>query len=200
MKVDYYIVNRKIKEEITRLRKFCEKMADKDYISIMRYCRKNNGTVVNGRFGEKFGSEMSDALRQARGNAERLYRIKIATGTERGFYMADLSKLGIYSFSNLCNFLNKNKQYYIENNHDETITLATLKQIALVKGVHLFSKKEINDRNRIKLEKATTLINEVLADLQVDKQEYDKILEDSFDVYSHLLLCNIANGLEEVMR
>lgn len=172
MKLRYYLINRKNKTAFESFIKFCRRLYKTDYYKIIRYCIKKNGETINEKFGELFADEYLRRFDEARESAESRYKILIGAVIDDGFYLADMSMIGIYSLSNLIGLLKSNRNYIVEDEYGIRVTITELKRLEAIKKVHLHYKDTLsgNDRRKFTMAKGylIDLRNTVEADYQAE--------------------------------
>ena len=161
MRLRYYLINRKNKTAFEGLMRYCNRLYKQDYYKILRHCTKENGEVINAQFGELFADEHLKNLDNARESAQAYYKMLVGVVTEDGFFMADMSTVGIYSLSHLISLLRSNRNFIVEDENGIRITIQELKNIAKIKKVHLHYRETLNGQEARKFTVAKKYLTEL---------------------------------------
>ncbi len=199
----YFLVNKRWESEYKKFLLKYDKVQMSAYLSLVRYCKELNGEVVNAAYGERFGEKARDHIDTLKMELLQQTHYPIGfTGTD-GFYLNDLSPLGLESVSGLIGFLKANKgAYYIIDERGYRLNLREFKNLLLAKGVYPHWKSTINPKNEQLIERAIANLKSVLKDLSKDVESADAAFIRSEKYQASKEYCrkltNIVNSLEEI--
>lgn len=198
----YYLINRKHRKEFSELLHQCEKLFKRNYYAILKYCRDKDGDIVNLQYGEKFITLYMNALDKIQKDSEKIYKFKVGVVETEGFFMSDLSEIGIYSISQLINFLRSNKNFIVEDQRGRRVTIMDLKQTVLIKGEHLHHKEAVNSDRMKRIRRATDILNEVLSEEKGELDGLEEAMVQSTYYNDVRVFCeklnNVVEKLEEI--
>lgn len=195
----YYLINRWHRKEFNELMHQCDKSFKRNYYTILKYCRDKNGDVVNMQYGERFAKMYMDALNKIQKDLEKTYKFKVGVVETEGFFMSDLSELGIYSVSQLIGFLRSNKDFIVEDKRGARVTITDLKRTVLLKGEHLHHREAINTSRMERVKKAATMLKKVLEEEEgeLDGLE-EEMIQSSYYNDVRAFCKNLNNIIEEL--
>ncbi len=174
MKIRYYLINKAQRQEYDNFHKQYEKAGKAFYLRMLRYCKERDGTVINQAYGEKFCDRFQEMLDTAIKETENDYKFLIGITTEDGFYMSDLTALGIYNFTQLINFLKSEGSWTVEDDKGRRATVTDLKSLAKIKGIKPHYKETVNQLTAQRIDKALWYGNRALDDVQqaIEDEKY----------------------------
>lgn len=174
MKIRYYLINKSIRNECNSFRKVYDKLGKSFYLKMLRYCKERNGNIINLKYGEKFCDLFQETLDTTINETENKYKILIGITDDDGFYLSDLTELGIYNFTQLINFLRSNKNWIVEDEKGRPSGIKDMMALAKLKGIKPHYKETVNALTASRIDKAIWCINKSLKDVQqaIEDEKY----------------------------
>ena len=174
MKIRYYLINKAQRAEYDAFKKQYERAGRAFYLKMLRYCKEKAGVIINIVYGERFCDRFQEMLDNAINETENDYKFLIGITTEDGFYLSDMTALGIYNFTQLLNFLRSEPSWTVEDEKGRRATISDLKALAKVKGIKPHYKETVNQRTADRIDKAIWYGNKALEDVQqaIEDEKY----------------------------
>ena len=174
MKIRYYLINKAQRAEYDNFRKIYDRLSRAFYLKMLRYCKEREGVIINIKYGEKFVDNFQAAMENTIRETENDYKFLIGITTDEGFYLSDLTVLGIYNFTQLINFLKANKDWTVEDEKGRRATVSDLKALAKVKGIKAHYKETVNSLTAQRIDKSIWYADKALEDVQqgIEDEKY----------------------------
>ncbi len=174
MKIRYYLINKAQRNEYDSFKRVYEKLGKSFYLKMLRYCKEKDGKVINMKYGERFCERFQEILDTTINETENDYKFLIGITDDDGFYMSDLTVLGIYNFTQLINFLRANKNWKIEDEKGRPAGIKDMMTLAKLKGIKPHYKETVNQLTASRIDKAIWYINQSLKDVQqaIEDEKY----------------------------
>lgn len=174
MKIRYYLINKAQRREYDSFKNIYNRLGKSFYLNMLRYCKEKDGKVINMKYGEKFCDRFQEILETTINETENDYKFLIGITDDDGFYLSDMSVLGIYNFTQLINFLKSNKSWMVEDEKGRAVGIKDMKALAKLKGIKPHYKETVNALTASRIDKAIWYINQSLKDVQqaIEDEKY----------------------------
>lgn len=150
------------------------------YLKILKYCKEKDGIVINRDFGESFGKTEEDRFDKLRKELFQRTYYPIGFANDRGFFLKDLSSLGIYNASGLINFLvAQNGKYKIIDSRGSDISIGVFKRLMLTKGTNTHWRDGIRQEYYDELEKASNILQRIIEKQDKEINNIDQMYVNS---------------------